>query len=209
MRKIVAILSVLTVVGTLLFAQGGGSVAPKNGGGEKKIIHLKSDLSGPVAPGDSVLFLVGNVAAQHNGAVITCDSAVRYSDTRVECFGNVLINKNTTYMYGERADYDGAINEVRVYSDLVKVVDGDATLYTPNFSFNTQDNIGEFWGGGVLTNRQNVMEAQRGYYFSDRKELVAVDAVEMRNEEYQMKGDSVIYNMDTNNARFFRTLTGL
>lgn len=204
MRKIVAILSVLTVVGTLLFAQGGGSVAPKNGGGEKKIIHLKSDLSGPVAPGDSVLFLVGNVAAQHNGAVITCDSAVRYSDTRVECFGNVLINKNTTYMYGERADYDGAINEVRVYSDLVKVVDGDATLYTPNFSFNTQDNIGEFWGGGVLTNRQNVMEAQRGYYFSDRKELVAVDAVEMRNEEYQMRGDSVIYNTESENAYFHK-----
>ena len=204
MRKIVAILSVLTVVGTLLFAEGRGGVAPANRSGEKKIIHLKSDLSGPIAPGDSVLFLVGNVAAQHNGAVITCDSAVRYSDTRVECFGNVLINKNTTYMYGERADYDGAINEVRVYSELVKVVDGDATLYTPNFSFNTEENIGEFWGGGVLTNRENVMEAQRGYYFADKKELVAVDEVEMRNEEYQMRGDSVIYNTETENAFFHR-----
>lgn len=202
MRKILTIVITLTAVGTMLFAAGSGAVAPDNREAEKKIIHLKSDLSGPVAPGDSVLFLVGNVAAQHNGAVITCDSAVRYSDTRVECFGNVLINKNTTYMYGERADYDGAINEVRVYSELVKVVDGDATLYTPNFSFNTKDNIGEFWGGGVLINRENQMEAQRGYYFSDRKELVAVDDVEMRNEEYQMKGDSVIYNTESENAYF-------
>lgn len=202
MRRILTIGITLTAVGTMLFAAGSGAVAPDNREAEKKIIHLKSDLSGPIAPGDSVLFLVGNVAAQHNGAVITCDSAVRYSDTRVECFGNVLINKNTTYMYGERADYDGAINEVRVYSELVKVIDGDATLYTPNFSFNTKDNIGEFWGGGVLTNRENIMEAQRGYYFSDRKELVAVDEVEMRNEEYQMKGDSVIYNTESENAYF-------
>ena len=97
---------------------------------------------GPVAPGDSVVFLVGNFAAQHNGAVITCDSAVRYSDMRIEFFGNVLINKNTTYIYGDRAEYDGDLNEARVYSDIVKVIDGDATLYTYDFRFNTKTNVG-------------------------------------------------------------------
>lgn len=51
--------------------------------------------------------LVGNFAAHHNGAVITCDSAVRYNDMLIECFGHVLINKNTTYVYGDRADYNG------------------------------------------------------------------------------------------------------
>ncbi|MFR8223749.1 MAG: OstA-like protein [Alistipes shahii] len=103
---------------------------------------------GPIAPGDSVIFLVGNFAAQHNGAVITCDSAVRYSDMRIEFFGNVLINKNTTYIYGDRAEYDGELNEARVYSDIVKVVDGDATLYTYRFLFNTKENIGQFADGG-------------------------------------------------------------
>ena len=111
--------------------------------------------SGPIAPGDSVVFLVGNFAAQHNGAVITCDSAVRYSDMRIEFFGNVLINKNTTYIYGDRAEYDGELNEARVYSDIVKVVDGDATLYTYKFLFNTKKNIGEFADGGVMLNREN------------------------------------------------------
>ena len=139
-----------------------------------KVIDLKSDLSGPVAPGDSVIFLVGNFAAQHNGAVITCDSAVRYSDKRIEFFGNVLINKNTTYIYGDRADYNGEINEARIYSPVVKVVDGDATLYTYEFRFNTEDNVGFFAGGGVLTNRENLLEAVRGYYYADSKELVAV-----------------------------------
>ena len=171
--------------------------------GEKKLIDLKSDLMGPVAPGDSVIFLVGNFAAQHNGAVITCDSAVRYSDMRIEFFGNVLINKNTTYIYGDRAEYDGERNEARVYSDIVKVIDGDATLYTYDFIFNTKSNVGQFDQGGVLTNRENLLEAVRGYYYADTKELVAVDQVEMRNEEYDLRGDSVVYNMATDNAYFF------
>ena len=85
---------------TLLFARSGMLVAPEEPRNETetKIIHLKSDLSGPIKKGDSVIFMVGNFAAQHNGAVITCDSAVRYSDAHLECFGNVLINKNTTYL---------------------------------------------------------------------------------------------------------------
>lgn len=177
--------------------------SPEPEQGDKKIVDLKSDLSGPIAPGDSVIFLVGNFAAQHNGAVITCDSAVRYSDKRLEFFGNVLINKNTTYIYGDRAEYDRDLNEARVYSDLVKVVDGDATLYTYEFVFDTKNNVGQFGGGGVLTNRDSRLESVRGYYYGDTKELISVDRVEMRNDEYELKGDSVVYNMATDNAYFF------
>ncbi|MDE6045817.1 MAG: hypothetical protein K2G10_00755, partial [Alistipes sp.] len=170
---------------------------------ETKTIDLKSDLSGPVAPGDSAIFLVGNFAAQHNGAVITCDSAVRYSDKRIEFFGNVLINKNTTYIYGDRADYNGEINEARIYAPIIKVVDGDATLYTYRFRFDTKENVGEFADGGVLTNRDNLLESVRGYYYADTKELVAVEQVEMRSDDYELKGDSVVYDMATDNAYFF------
>ncbi len=170
---------------------------------EKRKIDLKWDEAGPLHPGDSAIFLVGNFAAQHNGAVITCDSAVRYSDRHFEFFGNVLINQNTTYIYGDRAEYDGEENEARIYSDLIKVVDGDATLYTYEFTYNTLDNIGEFSGGGILTNRDNRLESNRGYYYGDTKELVAVDRVEMRNEDYELRGDSVVYNMATDNAYFF------
>ena len=182
---------------------GAASAGMGASGGETKIIDLKSDLSGPVAPGDSVIFLVGNFAAQHNGAVITCDSAVRYSDKRIEFFGNVLINKNTTYIYRDRADYNGDINEARVYAPWVKVVDGDATLYTYRFKFDTKQNIGEFAGGGVLTNRDNVVESERGYFYADTKDLVAVGQVEMRSEEYELKGDSVVYNVASDDAYFF------
>ena len=176
MRRFLSIAICLSAAAGFLSARS-GMPAPDGEEGEKKLIDLKSDLMGPVAPGDTAIFLVGNFAAQHNGAVITCDSAVRYSDTRIEFFGNVLINKNTTYIYGDRAEYDGDRNEARVYSDIVKVIDGDATLYTYEFLFNTKENIGEFGGGGVLTNRDNLLESVRGYYYADTKELIAVERV--------------------------------
>lgn len=202
MRRFLSIAIVTLVAAGVFFARGNMQSAQQPAG-NKKIIDVKADLWGPVAPGDSAIFMVGNFAAQHNGAVITCDSAVRYSDTRIDFFGNVLINKNTTYIYGDRAEYDGDLNEARVFSSLIKVVDGDATLYTYQFLFNTKTNIGKFDGGGVMLNRDNRLESVRGFYYSDLKELIGVDQVQMRNDEYQLKGDSVVYNIETDNAHFF------
>lgn len=218
MRRIVSIVVVLFVVGGVL-ASGARrtpqeqptvsteSVASSRANApqkeERRRINWKADNAGPVAPGDSVIFLVGNFAAQHNGALIACDSAVQYSERHWEFFGNVLINKNTTFVYGDRADYDGDLNEARVYSDLIKVVDGDATLYTYTFVYNTQSNVGEFSGGGILLNGENRFESQRGYYYGDERFIAGVDDVQMRNEEYVLEGDSVVYDLATDNAHFF------
>lgn len=171
----------------------------------KKKIDLAADVVFPyqINNDSSVICFVGNFIGHHNGAVIVCDSAVRYSDQRLECFGNVAINKNSTYIYGDRADYNGLLNEAQVYSPIVKVVDGDATLYTYHFRFNTRQNIGEFYDGGVIINRDNLLESERGYYYADTREVIGVERVEMRNDTYEMTGDSVIYNIETDNARFF------
>ena len=194
MRRLFTIAAVVLAAGSVIFARSGMQAPGQEPEAEKKLIDLKSDNMGPIAPGDSVIFLVGNFAAQHNGAVITCDSAVRYSDMRIEFFGNVLINKNTTYIYGDRAEYNGELNEARVYSDIVKVVDGDATLYTYRFVFNTKENIGQFADGGVLINRDNRLESVRGYYYANTKDLICVDRVEMRNDEYELNTN--IWNKD-------------
>ncbi|MFR9536758.1 MAG: OstA-like protein, partial [Rikenellaceae bacterium] len=159
----------------------------------------------PITLNDTVevMCLVGDFAAQHNGAIITADSAVRYSDRRLECFGNVIINKNTTYAYADRADYDGDNNEVSLYAPIIKVVDEDATLYCYNFRFNTLDNVGIYEGGGVMINGDNLMESLTGYYYSDNKELIGVGDVQLRGDEYQMTSDSIIYNTETEGAIYF------
>ena len=43
----------------------------------------------------------------------------------------------------------------------------------------------------------------RGYYNADTKDIICVERVQLRDDKYKLKGDSIIYNMESNNARFF------
>lgn len=151
----------------------------------------------------SALSLVGHVVFYHNGAVITCDSAIRFNDRMMDCYNNVIINKDSTFIYGDRAEYNGNFNTARVFSPLIKIVDKDATLYTYNFSFNTLDNIGHYTGGGTMLQKENRLESRDGYYYADNRELIGVHDVEMKNPDYQLKSDSVSYNLDSEIARFY------
>ncbi len=217
-RRVVAILVSLVALASLVFAGSTGlpslsapqpqqqserpSISSKTP--KRDYVEMKSDEGWQMEHnGQKIMVVVGNFAAHHNGTVITADSAVRYTERHIECFGNVLINRGSTYIYGDRADYNGDTNEAKVYSKIVKVVDGDATLFTYNFSFNTQTSIGRYSGGGVLISGDNMLESDRGYIYSDEHEIICVDRVQMRNNEYEMTGDSVVYNTETDFAQFF------
>lgn len=185
---------------SILFAQNPSAKSPA---GRKPVDMQGAEAYSIEYMDTTALCLVGDVMFYHNGTVITCDSAVRYSEKRMECFRNVLINKDSLYVYGDRAEYNGEANMAYVYSPLIKVVDGDAVMYTYNFSYNTLDNIGRFSGGAIVTKGDNRLEAKRGYYFADSSEVVCVEAVQMRDSIYRLQSDSVIYNLDDDVARFF------
>lgn len=152
---------------------------------------------------DSIVYFLGNFAAHHNGAVISCDSAVRYGDSRIGFFGRVIINQDSIYIYGDSAVYDGVSNIAEIYAPIVKVIDGDALLYTYNFTFNTAEKIGKYYGGGVLVQDNDIMESLRGYYYADSHDVICVEQVEMHGADYDMKSDSAIFNTETKLARFF------
>ncbi len=171
---------------------------------QRRKIDFMADEAAPYNDnGDSIVYFVGNFAAHHNGAVISCDSAVRFNDTQWGFFGRLLINQDSIYIYGDSALYNGDDNIAEIFAPIVKVVDGDALLYTYNFRFNTADKVGRYEGGGVLVHDNDIMESVRGYYYVDNHEIICVESVEMHGADYDMKSDSVIYNTETNNARFF------
>ena len=215
-HKIIAPIIVFSLLlGALFFAASGRNynyvvdseslfTAPQTKSGERRMVDMVADDSYLVDKGDSTIFiLVGNFAAHHNGTVILADSAVRYSNQSFECFGNVLINQNDTYAYGDRAEYNRDNSTATLYSDLIKVVDGDAIMYSYNFTFNTADEIGYFQDGCYIEKGENLLEAERGYYNTKTHDLIAVDNVEMRDDTYLMTGDSVIFNTETEDARYF------
>ena len=187
-------LSVLLACGTVSAQQDDG----------KTIIYITAKTMTPVDVADSTAIAqIGDVVAYHNGSVITCDSLVQYNDQHVECFGNVIINKDSTYVYGDRLDYDGERNTARVFSPLIKMIDGDAVLYTYNFLFNTLDNVGEYYGGGTLTRDETLLEADRGVYYADSRDVICVGDVEVQDSTYKIISDSLGYNMDSEVATFY------
>ena len=214
-RKILApIVVVCLLCGTLFYAASGRNyhyavdydalVAAPKSGAERRMVDMTADDSYLIEQGDSTVFiLVGNFAAHHNGTVILADSAIRYPNQSFECFGNVLINQNDTYAYGERAKYNRANSTATIYSELVKVVDGDAVMYTYNCVFDTDSNTGIFYDGCYVKKGENHLEAEKGYYNTKTHNLIAVHNVEMRDDRYLMKGDSVIFNTQTEDAQYF------
>lgn len=198
MKRLSSILFIVAALFSIAFAQSG----PSSRSGRKPVDMQGDDAYSIQYQDTTALCLVGNVMFYHNGTVITCDSAVRYSERHMECFRNVLINKDSLYVYGDRAEYNGETNMAYVYSPLIKVVDGDATMYTYNFSFNTLDNVGKFGGGAILTKGDNRLEAEEGYYYADSSVVICVEAVEMQDAQYKLKSDSVVYNLDTDVAAF-------
>ena len=176
----------------------------QSGNTDKRMVDMTADDSYLIEKGDSTIFiLVGNFAAHHNGAVILADSAVRYSNHSFVCFGNVLINQNSTYIYGERAEYNRSNNTAKVFSKLVKVVDEDAVMYTYQCKFNTAKSLGEFSGGCYFVKEDNILEAEKGFYDTKTHELKAINRVQMRNNDYEILSDSVIFNTQTDDAQYF------
>ncbi len=192
-------------IGTTTFPAGPAVPSPQtqNGEGEKAIVNYYGDLMAKRGANDSVLYLNDHVAFHHNGAFIQCDSARRYDEFRMECFGNVIINKDSTFIYGDRASYDGHTNLAKVYSPLLKLVNGEATMWVyDEMEFDTRTNIGEYDRGGVILLRDNLMESDRGIYNGDSATITFVGHVAMRNTDYRMRTDSIGYDLNNEVVTF-------
>lgn len=164
------------------------------------LVDFDADVT--LSRGDDIIRFVGNVLFHHNGAIIQCDSMFKYDEYRAEFFGKVLISQDSTYIYGDRVYYDGRTSVADVYAPIVKMTRGDVTLYTYNLSFNTKSQVGTFSGGGVITQRENLMESTRGEYNSGVNTVKFMDSVALRSDTYEIRTDSLSYNLDTEVATF-------
>ncbi len=170
----------------------------------KSRVDYRGDLSyhRPTDP-DSIYIMVGNIAMHHNGTFIECDSAVRYSDSRLEGFGNVLISQDSTLIYGDHILYDGTINTARITSPLIKVISGSAVMWIQNKAeFNTLTNTATYTEGGIIIQKDNILESQRGSFNSNTNEAKALGFVSMRDDNYKMRTDSLSYNLDSETVTF-------
>jgi lipopolysaccharide export system protein LptA len=173
---------------------------------EKRKVEIKhADFWRSLKRGDEMINrLVGNVLLLHNEATMTCDSAYVYPDNHFEAFGRVVVNKDTTWLFGDYMDYQSSTDVGKVRGRLVTLIDGKTRLRTQFLDFNTATNVAFFFNGGVINNQENLLESNQGYYYSDQKLAIFNSKVEMKNEEYKIKSDSLHYLTEQDISTFFK-----
>jgi len=62
--------------------------------------------------------------------------------------------------------------------------------------------LGIYTNGGTVVNKKSVLTSREGYYYTDLKDIYFKKGVELKDPGYYLKTDSLLYNTETEIARF-------
>jgi lipopolysaccharide export system protein LptA len=139
-----------------------------------------------------------------DNAVLTCDSAVFYTDRNYfEAYRNVHINQaDTINIYSDRLDYDGNAKLAHLTSK-VRLVDKTSTLTTNILDYNMFTKVGTYVEGGKIKNKDVDIVSKNGYYFANSRDAYFRYNVVVVTEQSTIKSDTLRYNTATNQSYFY------
>ena len=152
---------------------------------------------------NSAKVLSGNVICEHEGALLYCDTAYIYSETnKMIARGNILITKGDSIrVTGDRLLYDGK-TRIATLENNVKCVEKDMTLTTNLLTFDVGASIANYYNGGTIVNKENILVSKNGHYYSATKEATFHYDVVLTNPDYKMNSDTLKYKVPTRTAYF-------
>ncbi len=176
----------------------------------KKVRILNNDHYRFEQKNDSIelTYVIGSPAAgpvriQQEKTTIYCDSLImNQHDQVIECFGNVHINDNDSVdIWSDYMKY--WVDRKLVHFDRnVRLTDGKGTLTTENLDYDLAAHIGTYEHGGKIVNKESVLTSDRGIYYEDTKDIHFKDNVVLRDPQYDLSADSLLYNTQTQISTF-------
>ena len=145
--------------------------------------------------------LNGNVAFLHKGALLTCDSAYFYQESNsFKAFGHVKMRQGDTLsLTSDYAFYDGD-NQMAEARHNVLLRHRGTKLYTDSLNYDRLYNIGYFFEGGKMVDRNNVLVSDWGVYDTETRKAVFIDNVNLRNPKFTLTTDTLHYDTRTSLA---------
>lgn len=138
--------------------------------------------------------LTGNVSFRHKGAVLTCDSAHFYeASNSFEAFGRVKMRQGDTLsLDSDYALYDG--NEQMAYARYNVVLRHRlTTLYTDSLDYDRMYDLGYFYEGGKMIDKDNTLTSDWGQYDTRRREAMFCYDVLLNNPRFDLTTDTLYY----------------
>lgn len=145
--------------------------------------------------------LNGNVAFLHKGALLTCDSAYFYQESNsFKAFGHVKMRQGDTLsLTSDYAFYDGD-NQMAEVRHNVLLRHRGTKLYTDSLNYDRLYNIGYFFEGGKMVDRNNVLVSDWGEYDTETRKAVFNYNVNLRNPKFTLTTDTLHYDTRTSLA---------
>lgn len=161
--------------------------------------QLHYDQVGGKTPGAQVL--KGHVSFRHNGAHLTCDSAYFYEESNsFEAFGHVKMRQGDTLsLVSDYAYYDGDDQMARARRNVLLTHRG-SKLYTDSLDYDRLYNIGNFFEGGKLIDKKNVLTSDWGEYNTETRQAVFNYNVNLKNPKFLLTTDTLHYDTKTGMA---------
>jgi lipopolysaccharide export system protein LptA len=150
--------------------------------------------------------LAGNVKLKQGSSYFYCDSCVINSINGLgqtfEAWGRVHINDaDTANIYANHLRY--LIQKRMAYLDGgVRLTDGKGSLTTPDLEYDMNTDIGTYKHGGKVVNKKSVLTSREGFYYAGLRDVYFKQNVELKDPAYSIKTDSLLYNTETQVARF-------
>ena len=151
-------------------------------------------------------FLVGNVQFSHDGALLSCDSALFYESTNsLDAFGHVVLNQgDTLLLHSEVLYYNGLDQLARARYDVV-LEHGTTTIYTDSLDYDRLYDLGYFFEGGRLLDQNNELTSDWGEYSPATRESVFNYNVRLVNPAPPAKPETVLIS----DTLHYNTLTAI
>lgn len=186
-----------------LIANAQQSVADSSTKEPVYILHATNFYFKKIDPVTELKILSGKVQLRQGTALFYCDSCVVNSTAHIfEAFGNVHINDHdTTNIYSDYLRYL-TNTKIAYFNRNVKMSDGHATLTTTDLTYDLNTKIGTYTNGGRVVNKKSVLTSKEGIYYSDLRDIYFKTNVELKDPAYYLKTDSLLYNTETQIARF-------
>lgn len=145
--------------------------------------------------------LNGNVAFLHKGVLLTCDSAYFYQKSNsFKAFGHVKMRQGDTLsLTSDYAFYDGDSLMAEARHNVLLCHRG-TKLYTDSLNYDRLHNIGYFFEGGKMVDRNNVLVSDWGKYDTETRKAVFNYNVNLRNPKFTLTTDTLHYDTRTSLA---------
>jgi len=146
--------------------------------------------------------LVGNVQLEQEGTYFSGDSVVIKNGKIVEAFGNVHINDNDSIHTRSQYLLYYVDTKKATLRNQVQLTDGKTTLTSEDLQYDVNMRIGEYHTGGKLVNEKSVLTSREGRYYADLKDAYFYGNVKLKDPQYDLESDSLLYNTETELTTF-------